>query len=50
MTPPPQAPPSPICDRCGHPQNDHWVVNFSDGPHVGGPVWVCPTAIFKPTR
>lgn len=34
------------CARCGVPRERHWSVNFSDGPHVGGEVLVCPTATF----
>lgn len=37
-----------LCANCGQPYNEHWAVNYSDGPRVGREALMCPTAIFKP--
>ena len=39
-----------VCGHCGHKREDHWAVNFADGPHVGGVVSVCPTSVFTPSK
>ena len=38
--------PNPRCAWCGLTRIAHTVVNYSDGPWVGEPVYVCPTSIF----
>jgi hypothetical protein len=42
-----EQPHAPNCGRCGRPQAEHWGVNYADGPHVSGPVFICPSATFK---
>lgn len=39
-----------LCENCGKPSQEHWAVNFADGPHVSGSVLVCPTAVFRLER
>lgn len=34
------------CNRCGSPESQHLLTNYADGPHVGAPFLVCPTAVF----
>ena len=34
----------PICERCAKPRSKHALANFPDGPMIGGPTLVCPTA------
>ena len=34
----------PICKRCAKPRSKHALANFPDGPMIGGPTLVCPTA------
>jgi hypothetical protein len=34
------------CGRCGTTKAEHRLANFADGPLVGQPVLICPTAIF----
>lgn len=41
---------SEICHRCGRSSQDHYGLNFADGPQVGGVVLVCPTATFQPAQ
>jgi hypothetical protein len=40
--------PDAICHVCGHPAQDHFAVNYADGPHVTGVTLVCPTSVFQP--
>lgn len=40
----------PPCKNCGHPQDEHYVVNFADGQMISGDVKICPTAIYEPAR
>jgi hypothetical protein len=35
-----------ICENCGQPSQEHWALNYTDGPMVSGTVLVCPTAVF----
>jgi len=34
------------CGRCGTTKVEHRLVNFADGPLVGSPALICPTATF----
>lgn len=34
------------CANCGKPRNQHWLVNYSDGPLIGKGAMMCPTAQF----
>lgn len=34
------------CVNCGRPRNEHWLVNYADGPRIGASTLVCPTAQF----
>jgi hypothetical protein len=34
------------CARCERPKGEHRLVNFADGPMIGAPALVCPTAVF----
>ena len=36
----------PICERCREPRSKHALANLADGPMIGGPALVCPTALF----
>jgi hypothetical protein len=36
------------CANCGYMLALHHHVNFADGPLIGAPIDVCPTAVFKP--
>lgn len=38
------------CENCGHPEGEHWALNYADGPMVSGTVLVCPTAVFRLQR
>jgi hypothetical protein len=38
-----------ICVQCGYPRNEHWLMNFADGPHVGKAALVCPISLFRST-
>ena len=42
--------PKSSCRHCGKPQQEHWGVNFSDGPHISGEVLVCPVSVFQPSE
>jgi hypothetical protein len=35
------------CAHCDRVQSEHQLVNFADGPHVGAPALICPTAVFQ---
>ena len=36
-----------VCAHCGRVLADHYSVNYADGPHISGPVLICPTSVFK---
>jgi len=38
--------PAVICENCGKPADEHWAVNYANGPHITGSVLVCPTSVF----
>lgn len=40
----------PPCTHCGCPPDEHYVVNFADGPMISGNVLICPTAIYEATK
>jgi hypothetical protein len=35
------------CANCGNGREQHWLANFADGPHIGAPLLVCPTATWR---
>jgi len=39
-----------ICANCGKPSQEHYALNYSDWPMVGGSVLVCPTSVFRLQR
>lgn len=42
--------PDDECSRCRQTREQHFGLNFADGPHVSGAVLVCPTAVFFNNR
>ena len=34
------------CARCGRPQSEHLLANFSDGNLLGREIQICPTATY----
>jgi hypothetical protein len=38
---------APTCENCGKPRDEHRVVNWSEGQHVGKELEVCPSATWK---
>lgn len=38
--------PDDVCSRCQQTREQHFGLNFADGPHVSGAVLICPTAVF----
>jgi hypothetical protein len=35
------------CKRCGRSAKEHYLANYSDGPHIGINVLICPTSVFE---
>lgn len=42
--------PDDVCSRCRQTREQHFGLNFADGPHISGAVLVCPTAVFFNNR
>ena len=39
-----------IYKNCGKPQDEHYALNYADGPMVSGTVLVCPNSIYQLAR